>query len=489
MIHYARVRNLSVIMVWVLLAVCSSAAQWNPTSEFSITNGNPNGVWSYATMTTSFTNFTLMPHSTPVIQGRLWGARSTGDLTPSIWIDDTASSFQGTQPGQIALHPGPGGVPAVLRWTAPANVNSDIRIAGQFLPGNSGIMKVGVRFNDTWQWQGTDAGVFDLTVSATAGDRVDFVVYYGYGYGATPLEATISTEPIRPGLKLWLKADSLSLGDGQAVSLWPDSSGSALDVSQGVADWQPVFKTAIVNDKPVVRFDGSQWLNRESVPGTSITSGTAATIFVVENQSSADSQNSTLGWGNKGDNRLLLHTAYDGWVGIQHGNIYTAPDGDGGFVPAGWPDVFHIAEFKRDDGLYSVIIDGKDKLIVDRTGTPALNTDGSTKLYIGSDQWDNFFTGDIAEILVYDRALNSGETAIVRQYLVDKYGLSNHVWGTDLNNSGRTDLVDFAEFARWWMETDCLAPYWCANSDLDRSSEVNLADFELFADWWLVTTE
>jgi len=482
-------RNVVIYVIGTTIATYSTADRWNPTTEFSITNGNPNGVWSYASMTTTFSNFTLMPYSSPVIQGRLWGARSTGDLTPSIWIDDNASSFQGALPGQIALHPGPGGNPAVLRWTAPESVNGEIYVVGRFLPGNTGVMKVGVRFNDTWQWQGTDAGAFDLTISAIAGDRVDFVVYYGYAYGATPLEVNISTGPITPGLKLWLKADSLSLADGQDVSVWPDSSENGLDVFQAVEAYQPVFKSSILNDKPVVRFDGTQWLERLNVPGADIIGETAATIFVVENQFSSDPENSTLGWGNKGDNRLLLHTAYQSWVGIQHGNIYAVPEGSGGLAPTGWPDAFHLTEFTRDGGIYSILVDGNEKALFDRTGTPALDISGNAALYIGSDQWSNHLTGDIAEIIVYDWALNAQEKAIVRQYLVDKYGFRNNIWGTDLNNSGRTDLVDFAEFARWWKINDCMAPYWCANSDLDRSGEVNLSDLERFVEWWLTTTK
>jgi hypothetical protein len=476
-------------LMWFILAAYSIAAQWDPSVQFSITNGNPNGVWSYGWTTTTFTNFTLMPYSSAVEHGRLWGARTDGDLTPSIWFNDNFSSYQGVSQYNLALHPGPGNEPSIVRWTTPANIISrQIHINGAFLAGNYGVMLVGVRFNDSWQWQGTDSGAFDFTVSASAGDRVDFAVYGGYGAGATGLVATISTvsEPVTSGLKLWLKADSLSLADGQAVALWPDSSGNGLDVSQALEARKPMFKSSILNDKPVIRFGGSQDLSCQSVQGAAITGPTTATIFVVENQFSPDTQNSTLGWGNKGDNRLILHTAYANWLGMQHGNINASPDGDCAIYPViNWPDSFHIAEFHRNGGIYSVIVDGKEKSVCDRTGTPALDTAAIATLYIGSDQWENYLTGDIAEILVYDQALNSQEQAQVRQYLVDKYGFSNHVWGTDLNNSGRTDLVDFAEFARWWMNTDCMAPYWCANSDLNQNSQVDILDLYIFTNSWL----
>lgn len=295
------------------------------------------------------------------------------------------------------------------------------------------------------------------------------------------------SSPVTTGLKLWLKADSLLLADGQAVDVWPDSSGNGLEVSQGVAAQKPIFKQSILNNKPVVRFDGDDSFVRSSVLGTLITSPAEATVFVVENQSSADSQNSTLGWGNKSDNRFLLHTAYANWLGIQHGDIYAVPDGDAGFNPTQWTDRFHIAEFGRNGGVYSVMVDGREKTVRDQTGTPPLDTSYSTDLYIGSDQWSNYLTGDIAEILVYGRALNAQELARVRHYLSGKYGFDkeSQLWGTDFNHSGRTDLVDFAQFAAQWLQPECLGFWWCNEADMNHNGNVSLDDLQVFVQHWL----
>ncbi|MCA1590977.1 MAG: hypothetical protein LC734_11470, partial [Acidobacteria bacterium] len=60
------------------------------------------------------------------------------------------------------------------------------------------------------------------------------------------------------GLQLWLKADALAgLADGTAVSSWTDSSGNGRAAAQASGTLQPLYKTAIVNSLPVVRFDGS----------------------------------------------------------------------------------------------------------------------------------------------------------------------------------------------------------------------------------------
>ena len=41
--------------------------------------------------------------------------------------------------------------------------------------------------------------------------------------------------------------------------------------------------------------------------------------------------------------------------------------------------------------------------------------------------YDNFFRGDVAEVLVYDHALSDTEQETVRTYLQDKYGIEGYV--------------------------------------------------------------
>jgi hypothetical protein len=92
--------------------------------------------------------------------------------------------------GWLSLHPGPGTEPSVLRWTAP--VAGNVHVTGQFLAGDSGIMTIAVRHNSQEVWKATNSGSFDLNIKISAGDNVDFAVYGDYGYGNTPISATIS---------------------------------------------------------------------------------------------------------------------------------------------------------------------------------------------------------------------------------------------------------------------------------------------------------
>ena len=192
---------LFVIAVVVIGAINVNATVWNPTNEFSITNGNPNGVWSYGYMLFSgsddgvvFSDFTLLPYCTTTYYGRFWGMDG-GDI-PSIWSNDTTDTAENVAPGQLALHPGWGSQAVVLRWTAPDSIADTISIVGEFFAGNDGQMLVGVLVNGELVWSGTDCGTFDLSKSISTGDTVDFVVYADdISSGATPIEVNITEIP------------------------------------------------------------------------------------------------------------------------------------------------------------------------------------------------------------------------------------------------------------------------------------------------------
>jgi len=175
------------------------ATVYSALDNFSTTNENPNGSWSYGWMPTDFSKFnTYTAHGT-----FMWYGALGSDLTPYIWIN-TGDLTNGVPPGitsingiangvptgWLSLHPGPSSEASVLRWTAP--IMGDIHVTGQFLAGDRGIMTVGVRHNNQQIWSAKDAGKFDLTIKIAAGDTIDFTVYGGYGYGNTPVSANIS---------------------------------------------------------------------------------------------------------------------------------------------------------------------------------------------------------------------------------------------------------------------------------------------------------
>lgn len=174
----------------------AEATLYDATADFSIDNGNPNGVWSYGWMPTDFSVFNPYTASRINQLAPQWSRDNSGDFTPMIWRIDGTTTIGNVAPGQLALHPSNTFEASVLRWTAETNGTYDI--LGQFLSGDGGIMQVGIRQGLDWLWQSTDSGAFDFDNTLTAGQSVDFLVYGGYGAGNTPLELTISSQVPEP---------------------------------------------------------------------------------------------------------------------------------------------------------------------------------------------------------------------------------------------------------------------------------------------------
>lgn len=184
---------LGMAAVAVLSAAGAGATTWNPTADFSVEHGNPNGVWSYGWENTVHQSFTLFT--------RTWGTDSSnpqwggwaGDRTPCIWLN-TDAPVAGVPTGSLSIHPGPGNEPSVLRWTAPAGVNGTASVEGEFLAGDGGWMTVGIFVNGstTPVWDCGNAGAFDLDIPVHPGDTIDFAVYGGYYSGNTPIALEIT---------------------------------------------------------------------------------------------------------------------------------------------------------------------------------------------------------------------------------------------------------------------------------------------------------
>ncbi|HPY29322.1 MAG TPA: CARDB domain-containing protein [Verrucomicrobiota bacterium] len=158
------------------------------TAAFSITRGNPNGTWSYGWTPTDFSTFHLDTYAAQQALGPAWWRAA--DVAPQVWKNTSSGTAYGVPSGWLSLHPGGGGIPSLIRWTAPAA--GIARAVGQFLPGDSGAMQVAVRLHGQPWWNATDAGSFDLSAPVAAGDTIDFAVYGGYMFGNTPVEANIT---------------------------------------------------------------------------------------------------------------------------------------------------------------------------------------------------------------------------------------------------------------------------------------------------------
>ena len=117
---------------------------------------------------------------------------------------------------------------------------------------------------------------------------------FGFGFGFPRMlrtGAAWTPAALGPALALWLDADDASTItlNGSTVSQWNDKSGNSRNVSQATAANQPTLTASGLNGKPVLTFDGADWLFNAN-PGALIRNVAGGTVAAVMNYTDAVSQ-------------------------------------------------------------------------------------------------------------------------------------------------------------------------------------------------------
>lgn len=239
--------------------------------------------------------------------------------------------------------------------------------------------------------------------------------------------------PIPPvaGPALWFAADHITgLSDGAALTTWPDSSGNGRDVTQATGSKKPLYKTAILNGKPVVRFDGSDDILVRA--GASILSGQSGSLFVVgkfnatsfDNFFAAGDESSTnqylgFGVGEFSSNMRI-------WLTQRNADPIDEIRGTSTALVAG---TFYRFDWHSSGSAWTLHVSaGGDQAAVQQgsnsgewfgdVSTLDNISIGAKKLSVETEH----LNGDIAEILYYEPVLSSGNKTTVRSYLATKYG-------------------------------------------------------------------
>ncbi len=197
------------------------------------------------------------------------------------------------------------------------------------------------------------------------------------------------------GLSLWLKADSIvGLNDGDAVGSWTDQSSYVNSAIQLTANLKPLYKTNILNGKPVVRFDG---INDEMTISQGITHGTT---FIVGKRSSTGSPFAEIGGGSVGNRRGFIGAAYPAYASYDEYYV------NGTSVPNGGSGALNT----------QLIFTG-------RSPTTPINST-TFRLGYGSPSY-SYLNGDIAEMIIFDTSLSLTNRQLIESYLQNKYGISS----------------------------------------------------------------
>lgn len=221
-----------------------------------------------------------------------------------------------------------------------------------------------------------------------------------------------------PNLALWLKADAITgLADGAAVATWNDSSSNARNATQATGGAQPIYRTALLNGKPVVRFDGvDDFLATGEFQQTEQWTAFAVALKApgVDTPTVASTAKAVTPHGKlirfNGDVEVMSF-AY---------NVAGASTSDS---QDALPTSFLIVSALRTTSAIQVWADGISAGETVALGTPASPV---ARVVVGADDGvavGNFLNGDIAEVVYYSSPLSTTDRDKVEAYLGDKYGL------------------------------------------------------------------
>jgi len=245
---------------------------------------------------------------------------------------------------------------------------------------------------------------------------------YKYYLNPTPPGPVEPVLPTLTGLRLHLDASSLSLADGAPVDVWTDKSPNGYSPTS-TGGLRPVFKTNILNGRPVVRFDGSLTQNMvfPATPSAIMAAATAGTILfvkkIIPHGTSETLSSFALGaWGTMGST--------DHWPYVE-GTLYTSWGAQGRTSKAGVGAAMEVAK------AYCIVSAPLDWRIYFGGGPVFHFTTDNTVQWnstlsatLGRDlRGSIYFTGEIAEVVAYNRKLTSAEINQVGAYLNTKWGV------------------------------------------------------------------
>ena len=236
-----------------------------------------------------------------------------------------------------------------------------------------------------------------LTVSATNAYTGATIV----SNGTMRLDQSGAGSPVS-GMLYWLDASdgaTLTVNASNRVSQWSDKSGNSQHFTQAAAARQPLLVANALSGKPVLRFDG---VTNRLVLGSSTS---PQTVFIVNKVTTGSSLRGI--WGlNQADTGIRM-TSATAWQQPGNANDFGNPAGSAMYINGIETSTFtasaaHLLEVARSSSTTYAA-----------TGLGDYFSSGSVP--------PRPFCGDIAEVLVYGRALSVTERQQVESYLALKW--------------------------------------------------------------------
>lgn len=237
------------------------------------------------------------------------------------------------------------------------------------------------------------------------------------GLAAAACEVTINALAIHVNLpqasdsdlKLWLRADAGV--NTSATQVWTDQSAAANHAKQSTAANRPTWTDNILNGRPILRFDGTN----DTLAADHDTDFNTSQVSLLTVFKRSTTSSSTLAWkmnsgGNQGyGQQFTSSTNFRSWI---NGNQANGTPASGSFV---------LAETIYNQTNHKLYLDGTQ---ASSTSYSTAVTSNTEPFSIGSKGTSSYFNGDMAEVMVYNRALADADRTDLRAYLYSKYAIA-----------------------------------------------------------------
>ncbi len=245
----------------------------------------------------------------------------------------------------------------------------------------------------------------------------NFAVLQYTSTGAEPADWTPSNYSVSANVVLWLKSDTGVTATGTSVTGWADQSANTNNASQGTGSAQPTLVTSSINGINTLSFDGStDYMDIANDSSFNLNSdGLSFFVFCKPTPATLPSTSGFAFLVKDGTFGMRINTDGDSNANPSFDNFSSVESGTTNAVTG---NNWQIIGFNKADAFY---VNGSSAGSF--TLVPA--ADNTNALRLGSALGSNFFSGEIAEILLFKGAVSSGERQKIEGYLAHKYGVQS----------------------------------------------------------------
>ena len=286
----------------------------------------------------------------------------------------------------------------------------------------SGSTFAGYQSTDGINWTLTGKSTISMANNFYAGFAVSSSVYGTLCTDVFDHLSVLSNVPqVSSNLKVWLRSDVNVGTSGSSVSRWQDQSENGNDAVQAVSLAQPTLTGSAVNGLPGVTFDGTNSYLQLPSGFSDFTQGMTVIAVAKPTSTANNARIIDFGTGSPQNNLILSRSGttpnfkLEVFAGGTDSSVIST-----GTITNNQYQVFEAVH----NGITtaSLLTNGISAGSGNINSIPVVtrNNDYIGKSYSGS---DGLFKGDIAELLIFNRALSSNERTDLESYIYQKYGI------------------------------------------------------------------